>query len=108
MKDIPQLILFNKTDLNDEKRLLPSNPHQFVNMNMPAEEILMDVENFMTKYFAAYDAELPLSRQDKIYRLKRQTIVKILELDEEKVKVSGFEPEGNFAERIVEKDDERE
>lgn len=108
MKDIPQLILFNKTDLNDEKRLLPANPHQFVNMNMPAQDILMDVENFMTKYFDAYDAEIPLARQDKIYRLKRQTIVKELKLDEEKVKVSGFEPEGNFAERIVEKDDERE
>lgn len=108
MKNIPQLILFNKTDLNDEKRLLPSSPHQFVNMNMPAQDILMDVENFMTKYFDAYEAEIPLARQDKIYRLKRQTIVKALELDDEKVKVSGFEPEGNFAERIVEKDDERE
>lgn len=108
MKEIPQLVLFNKTDLNDEKRLLPAAPHHFVNKNMPAQDILMNIETFMTKYFKAYETTIPLARQDKLYRLKRQTIVENVDLDEEKVNITGFEPEGNFSERITEKDDRSE
>lgn len=108
MKDIPQLVLFNKTDLNDEKRLLPASPHKFVNMNMPAQEILTNIENFLTKHFEAYETEIPLARQDKVYQLKRQTIVKTVDLEEINVKITGYEPPGNFVERIVEKDDESE
>ena len=108
MKEIPQLVLFNKTDLNDEKRLLPAAPHHFVNKNMPAQDILMNIETFMTKHFKAYETTIPLARQDKLYRLKRQTIVENVDLDEEKVNITGFEPEGNFSERITEKDDRSE
>lgn len=108
MKEIPQLVLFNKTDLNDEKRLLPAAPHHFVNKNMPAQDILMNIETFMTKYFKEYETTIPLARQDKLYRLKRQTIVENVDLDEEKVNITGFEPEGNFSERITEKDDRSE
>lgn len=108
MKEIPQLVLFNKTDLNDEKRLLPAAPHHFVNKNMPAQDILMNIETFMTKYFKEYETTIPLARQDKLYRLKRQTIVKEVDLDEENVNITGFEPEGNFSERITDKDDRSE
>ena len=108
MKEIPQLVLFNKTDLNDEKRLLPAAPHHFVNENMAAQDILMNIETFMTKHFKAYETTIPLARQDKLYRLKRQTIVENVDLDEEKVNITGFEPEGNFSERITEKDDRSE
>ena len=108
MKEIPQLILFNKTDLNNKKRLLPMKPHKFVNMNMPAQDILMDIENFMAKTFDEYNTSIPLARQDKLYSLKRQTIVKTVDIDDEKVKISGFQPEGNFVKRIVDKDDNRE
>lgn len=108
MKNIPQLIFFNKTDLNDKKRLLPMSKHKFVNMNMPAQDILMHIEDFLTKHFDAYDTKIPLERQDKLYQLKRKTIVRQVDLDEINVKITGYEPPGNFVERIVEKDDERE
>ena len=83
-------------------------PHKFVNMNMPAQDILMDIENFMAKTFDEYNTSIPLARQDKLYSLKRQTIVKTVDIDDEKVKISGFQPEGNFVKRIVDKDDNRE
>ena len=68
----------------------------------------MNIETFMTKYFKEYETTIPLARQDKLYRLKRQTIVKEVDLDEENVNITGFEPEGNFSERITEKDDRSE
>lgn len=108
MKNIPQLIFFNKTDLNDKKRLLPMSKHKFVNMNMPAQDILMHIEDFLIKHFDAYDTQIPLERQDKLYQLKRKTIVKQVDLDEINVKITGYEPPGDFVERIVEKDDKSE
>ncbi|MCK1975487.1 GTPase HflX [Jeotgalicoccus huakuii] len=108
MSDIPQLVLFNKSDLNDSKKLLPPVPYNFVNKNMNSTELLSYIEDFMIKYFSDYEVSVPIYRQDKIYNLKRQTVVKDIEIEEETVKISGFEPDGNFVNRIIAKDEDSE
>lgn len=108
MADIPQLVLFNKSDLNSEKKLLPQVSYNFVNKNMDSTELLSYIEDFMIKYFSDYDVSVPIYRQDKIYNLKRQTVVKDIEIEEETVRISGFEPDGNFVNRIIAKDEDSE
>lgn len=108
MADIPQLVLFNKSDLNDSKKLLPAFSYNFVNKNMDSTELLSYIEDFMIKYFSDYEVSVPIYRQDKIYNLKRQTVVKDIEIEEETVKISGFEPDGNFVNRIIAKDEDSE
>ena len=106
MKDIPQLVLFNKTDLNDDKRLLPLHSHAFVNKDMDGQVILQEVEDFMKEHFSPYSTNLPIARQDKLYRLKRQTIVTETELNDDIIEIEGFEPSGDFVNRITAKDEE--
>ena len=106
MKDIPQLVLFNKTDLNDDKRLLPLHSHAFVNKDMDGQVILQEVEDFMKEHFSAYSTSLPIARQDKLYRLKRQTIVTDTEINDDIIEIEGFEPRGDFVNRITAKDEE--
>ena len=106
MKDIPQLVLFNKTDLNDDKRLLPLHSHAFVNKDMDGQVILQEVEDFMKEHFSPYSTNLPIARQDKFYRLKRQTIVTETELNDDIIEIEGFEPSGDFVNRITAKDEE--
>jgi len=105
MKEIPQLVLFNKTDLNNDKRLLPLHKHAFVNKDMDAQEILQELEDFMKDYFDSYTVNLPLRRQDKLYQLKRHTIVTDTELNDDTLTVEGFEPSGDFVNRITAKDE---
>lgn len=108
MVDIPQVVLFNKSDLNDSKKLLPTVPYYFVNKNMDSTELLSYIEDFMIRDFTEYEVSVPIYRQDKIYNLKRQTVVKDIEIDEETVRISGFEPDGNFVNRIIAKDEDSE
>lgn len=108
MADIPQLVLFNKSDLNSEKKLLPPVSYYFVNKNMNSTELLSYIEDFMIKDFTEYEVNVPIYRQDKIYNLKRQTVVKDIEIEAETVKISGFEPDGNFVNRIIAKDEDSE
>lgn len=108
MADIPQLVLFNKSDLNSEKKLLPPVSYNFVNKNMESTELLSYIEDFMIKDFIEYEVNVPIYRQDKIYNLKRQTVVKDIEIEEETVKICGFEPDGNFVNRIIAKDEDSE
>ena len=108
MADIPQLVLFNKSDLNSEKKLLPQVSYNFVNKNMDSTELLSYIEDFMIKDFTDYEVSVPIYRQDKIYNLKRQTVVKDIEIEAETVKISGFEPDGNFVNRIIAKDEDSE
>ena len=108
MADIPQLVLFNKSDLNADKKLLPNAPFYFVNKDMPAQELLSYLEDFMVKSFTEYKVTTPLYRQDKIYNLKRQTVVKDVEIEDETVTIAGYEPAGNFVNRIIGKDEDSE
>jgi len=83
-------------------------PYNFVNKNMDSTELLSYIEDFMIKYFSDYEVSVPIYRQDKIYNLKRQTVVKDIEIEAETVKISGFEPDGNFVNRIIAKDEDSE
>ncbi len=108
MEDIPSLVFFNKTDIDGNKYYTPSEPHQYVHKNMESQEILNLLETFMKRQMDPYKATLPLSEPQKLFDLKRHTIVEKEVLDEtdEVYHIKGYEPEGSWSKRIVERNGE--
>lgn len=108
MEDIPSLVFFNKMDVNDNKYYTPSETHQYVHKNMESFEILGMLEAFMKKYMEPYKTEIPLAEPQKLYDLKRHTIVdeEMLDEDAEVYNIKGHEPEGAWSKRITERNEE--
>src|SRR5699024_6101752 len=52
MKDSPQLVLFDKGDVNYDKRLLPLHSHAYVKNDIDRQVILQEVEDFMKEHFS--------------------------------------------------------
>ncbi|MFB9861311.1 GTPase HflX [Salinicoccus siamensis] len=105
MDDIPSCVFFNKTDIDDGRYLTPGEPHAYVNKEMAGEEILDILENFLKETMEAYHVKLPISEPQKVYDLKRYTIVEEESLDEDdgSYTFKGFEPPGDWSRRIVQR-----
>ncbi|WP_411844121.1 GTPase HflX [Salinicoccus sp. HZC-1] len=108
MEHIPSLVFFNKTDIDDNKYYTPSEAHEFVHKNMESQDIQIMLETFMKKHMEPYKAALPLAETQKLYDLKRHTIVDEQELEEEEemYRIKGYEPEGSWSKRIMERNEE--
>lgn len=108
MEEIPTLIFFNKIDIDDNKYYTPAEAHQYVHKNMESQDILNMLETFMKKHMEPYKAEIPLSQPQKLYDLKRHTIVdeEILDEESEAYQIKGHEPEGSWSKRIMERNEE--
>lgn len=101
MDNIPQLVLFNKSDLNNEQHFITSEVSHLVNKKMESSELLRILESFMKDYFNIYKTKVPAEEAQKLYDLKRRTIVTEEELEGETFYITGHAPEGNWVERIV-------
>ncbi|MFC3419651.1 GTPase HflX [Salinicoccus hispanicus] len=108
MEHIPSIVFFNKTDIDDSVYYTPSEPHAYVNTGMPPMDILRILEDFMKTHMDKYEAELPLSEPQKIYDLKRYTIVdeQVLDDDTETYRMTGYEPPGAWSNRISGRNEE--
>ncbi len=107
MTDIPQIIFFNKTDLNSDENLITDEYSAYVSKNTSQNEINQYLEDFMKKHFERYEIELPAENSHLYYPLKSATIIERAETDEEtgELKIEGYSPEGGWIERIVGSDD---
>lgn len=108
MKEIPSLIFFNKTDIDDTRHYTPPEAHEYVHKDMESQHILGLLETFMKKHMESYKAEIPLSEPQKLYDLKRHTIVdkEILDEEAEVYRLEGHEPDGAWSKRIMERNEE--
>ena len=107
MEHIPSIVFFNKTDIDDGRYYTPGEAHAYVNKDMLPQDILEVLEDFMKTYMEEYEAELPMSEPQKIYDLKRYTIVDEQEIDEEAgtYRLKGYEPPGSWSRRISERNE---
>lgn len=101
MGDIPQLVLFNKSDLDSTQHFIPAEASHLVNKNMKTSELLSILENFMKEYFSSYHCKVPAGESQKLYDLKRRTIVTEETLDENIYTITGYAPEGDWVNRIL-------
>jgi GTP-binding protein HflX len=107
MTDIPQIIYFNKADLNHYENLVTDEHSVYVSKNTPQNELNQHLEDFMKHHFEKYEVELAVENSHLYYSLKNATIVEGTSTDEETgaLKVYGYSPEGGWIERIVGSDD---
>lgn len=105
MADIPQIVIFNKTDLNDEKALIPDYPHMYVNKFMEPKKIRAALIKLIQKHMTPYQITLDIQAQDALYQLKKHTIVSEEVINEEtnEYEISGFEPDGDWVQRILQR-----
>jgi len=108
MESIPSVVFFNKTDIDDGRHYTPSETHEYVHKDMAPGHINTLLEEFMKKHMEPYQVELPLTETQKLYDLKRHTIVEKEALHEEveEYHIEGYEPEGSWSKRIVERNGE--
>ncbi|HIW11924.1 MAG TPA: GTPase HflX [Candidatus Salinicoccus stercoripullorum] len=108
MESIPSVVFFNKTDIDDGRHYTPSETHEYVHKDMAPGHINTLLEEFMKKHMEPYQVELPLAETQKLYDLKRHTIVEKEALHEEveEYHIEGYEPEGSWSKRIVERNGE--
>lgn len=108
MENIPSVVFFNKTDIDDGRHYTPSETHEYVHKDMAPGHINTLLEEFMKKHMEPYQVELPLTETQKLYDLKRHTIVEKEALHEEveEYHIEGYEPEGSWSKRIVERNGE--
>ena len=107
MTDIPQIIFFNKSDLNDRENLITDEPAVYVSKSTPQQEINQHLKDFMKEHFEKYEVELSAGDSHLYYPLKSATIIEEASTDEETghLKIEGYSPEGGWIERIVGSDD---
>lgn len=102
MQDIPQIVLFNKTDIDDTHHFIPDYPHMYVHKNMSGNDVRGSLLSLMIKQMKPYELVLNVQEQDHLYRLKRHTVVMEQELDDDgNYHIKGYEPHGNWIKRIL-------
>ena len=108
MEDIPAIVFFNKSDIDDKRHYTPSEPHQYVHKDMPVDVLNGYLEEFMKEYMDGYSVTVSLSEPQKLYDLKRYTIVESQELNDiqQYYHIKGYEPEGSWSKRIIERNGE--
>ncbi|WP_020008609.1 GTPase HflX [Salinicoccus albus] len=108
MEDIPSIVFFNKSDIDDQRHYTPSEPHQYVHKDMPGDVLNGYLEQFMKEYMGGYNVTVSLNEPQKLYDLKRYTIVESQALDDiqQYYHIKGYEPEGSWSKRITERNEE--
>ncbi|SEV86595.1 GTP-binding protein HflX [Aliicoccus persicus] len=102
MQDIPQIVLFNKADIDDTHHFIPDYPHMYVHKNMSGHDVREALLSLMIKQMKKYEFVLNVQEQDHLYRLKRHTVVMEQELDDDgNYHIKGYEPHGNWINRIL-------
>ena len=101
MADIPQTVFFNKSDLDADEHFIPSEPSYFVNKDMGTQVLLGRLETFMTDAFRSYQCRIPAHESQKLYDIKRHTIVTEAVLSDNVYEIKGYSPEGNWVNRIL-------
>ncbi|WP_017548582.1 GTPase HflX [Salinicoccus carnicancri] len=108
MENIPSVVFFNKTDIDAGRYYIPSETHEYIHKDMDSGYINALLEAFMKKHMEPYQTAIPLAETQKLYDLKRHTIVEeeILQEEDEQYCIKGHEPEGSWSKRIVERNGE--
>lgn len=108
MDNIPSIVFFNKSDIDEKRHYTPGEPHQYVHKDMPDEVINGYLEQFMKKFMDQYSVTVSLNEPQKIYDLQRYTIVESQELDDSQqyYNIQGVEPAGAWSKRITERNGE--
>lgn len=103
MHDIPQIVLLNKTDLEDARHFIPDYPHMYVNKFMEPKKIREALLELMQKHMTPYEITLDIQAQDTLYLLKKHTVVKEETINEEtnQYEITGYEPAGDWVDRIL-------
>ncbi|CAD2076577.1 GTPase HflX [Phocicoccus pinnipedialis] len=76
MEDIPQLVCFNKSDLNSEIRFIPEERYTFTNYNMNKEAIKSELLSLIEAHYIPFKRHLTMADTNELYTLKRDTYVK--------------------------------
>lgn len=103
MSDIPQLVFFNKSDLDSREKLIPDEPFYHVHKDMDNDHLVGIIEKHLMDHFEFYHVSVPVSEGQNLYDLKRRTVVVSDTLDEygEVYDIEGYEPPGNWVGRIL-------
>lgn len=104
MQGIPQIVLFNKTDIDDTHHFIPDYPHMYVNKNMSGDKTREALLSLMIDQMDKYEVTLDVQEQQKLYELKKHTVVTESKLDEDgNYHIKGYEPDGNWTKRILDR-----
>lgn len=103
MDDIPQIVFFNKSDLNDELRFIPEEKYMFTNYDMNKEDIKSVLLSLIEEHYIPYKRHLTMAQTDELYTLKRDTYVKKERFNEDTLKyeVEGFAKDMSIVKRTL-------
>src|SRR5699024_4555883 len=108
MENIPSVVFFNKTDMDAGRYYLPSETHEYIHKHMDPGYIEVRLHAVKKKLMEPYRAAIPLAETQKLYDHKRHTIVEeeVLQEVDEEYRIKGYEPEGSWSKRIVQRNGE--
>src|SRR5699024_2212630 len=84
MSHIPTIVLFNKSDLNNELNYITDETHFLVNKFMEKEELLNNLKEGIKDNYEFYTRNITMNEINELYELKQDTYVTNLTFNEDK------------------------
>ena len=84
MSHIPTIVLFNKSDLNNELNYITNETYFLVNKFMEKEELLNNLKEGIKDNYEFYTRNITMNEINELYELKQDTYVTNLTFNEDK------------------------
>ena len=84
MSHIPTIVLFNKSDLNNELNYITDETHFLVNKFMEKEDLLNNLTEGIKDNYEFYTRNITMNEINELYELKQDTYVTNLTFNEDK------------------------
>lgn len=103
MSDIPQVVFFNKSDLDDTRKFIPDELYTYTNIFMDPLDIKETLVSLIEAHYEYYERTLQVSQTNELYDLKRDTYVAKETFDEENLvyEIKGYVKNLNIVKRIL-------